>query len=284
MARPRRKLKWVKFWIDPLLDGTTRDELDPAQRGIFYDLILMAGRANAEEEDGWIIARRGSLPRLLNVDPDLLEAALLRCEEVGKIELNGDRVRVVNWERYNPSSSDIYRYDKEEPRNADQSEAPHIIGKLANATQLHRVEESRVEEIKSREEAEEIREEAENDDAAATATSEGTRSPELQRVVAEYEANIHPIHSPRLAEDIASYVEGPDAVPIQWWNKAIILACERNVRKWSYIKGIFENCKREGTVPGQPRSPPPGEGGRELTKDEREERYLGGEYGHLVTH
>jgi len=99
MARPRRKLRWVKFDIDNLLFGTTREELDVAERSIWYDLILLAGQAN---DDGWIIPPVGALPRILNAPEEVVTRAIEKCVEYGKVELGSDRLRLVNYTEYNP--------------------------------------------------------------------------------------------------------------------------------------------------------------------------------------
>ena len=34
------KRSWVKFLVDECLDGSIREELTPAERGVWYDLII----------------------------------------------------------------------------------------------------------------------------------------------------------------------------------------------------------------------------------------------------
>jgi len=102
MARPKRKLRWVKFDIDRLLFGTTREELTTAQRAIWYDLILLAGQAN---DDGWIIPPISALPRILKSRRRIVEAAIAKCIECGKLKLDetGHFVQVRSFTKYNPA-------------------------------------------------------------------------------------------------------------------------------------------------------------------------------------
>jgi len=172
MARPRRKLRWVKFDIDRLLFGTTREELEADERSVWYDLILLAGQAN---EDGWIIPPVRSLPRILNTSPELLERALAKCIEYGKIELDGDRVCVVNFRIYNPQ-----RWERQYYRN-DRN--------LVNS-----VENSTIEQNSSRKGPEESR----GDKKRIEKSREDAEEPEKpwQLVLRQYEQSFGPLGQP----------------------------------------------------------------------------------------
>lgn len=99
-GRRPAKPRWLKFHIDGLLFGTTREELTPAERSIWYDLILLAGRS--DPCNGWLQARIESIPRILKAPRSLVERALAKCAQHGKVQIEGDRVFVVNFDRYNP--------------------------------------------------------------------------------------------------------------------------------------------------------------------------------------
>lgn len=107
MGRPRRKLRWVKFDIDRLLMGTTREELPPAERSVWYDLILLAGQA---DDNGEIIPTIESLPRILNTPENVVKSALNLCERFGKIERNEDTIRLLNYEKYQPTRRELDSY------------------------------------------------------------------------------------------------------------------------------------------------------------------------------
>jgi len=42
--QPTRR-QWIKLWVEEWLGGTTRFELDPAERSVWADLLAMAGRS-----------------------------------------------------------------------------------------------------------------------------------------------------------------------------------------------------------------------------------------------
>lgn len=81
-------MKWIRLWIEETLTGTTFSELNAAQRGVWFSLLILAGRPPNE---GRIELRKGvgyGLEHLaydLQVEPDVLNDAILRLIEVGKV-------------------------------------------------------------------------------------------------------------------------------------------------------------------------------------------------------
>jgi hypothetical protein len=114
-------MKWIKLWTQETITGTTFTELDAAQRGIWFSLLLLAGRAPRE---GIVEARQGQgytvehLAGEINVDPDLILPTIKRLLEVKKISLLPKtqafpppklRLKVRNWKKY---QTEYARYRK----------------------------------------------------------------------------------------------------------------------------------------------------------------------------
>ena len=81
-------MRWIRLWTEETLTGTTFSELNAAQRGVWFSLLVLAGRAPNE---GRVELRKGIGYRLehlafdLQVEPDVLNDAILRLIEVGKV-------------------------------------------------------------------------------------------------------------------------------------------------------------------------------------------------------
>jgi len=114
--------RWVKMWVNECLDGTIRLDFTPDERGVWYDLIILAGRMR---QDGLIAAGPGMpYPRrwiagTLNITEELLESTLQKCFETGRISEDGDGLRIINWKMYQSE------YDRQKPyRDAKKKRLP----------------------------------------------------------------------------------------------------------------------------------------------------------------
>ena len=103
MAKSRWRRTWVKMWVAECLEGTIRFEFSPAERGVWYDLILLAGRCRIPG----IIAANENAPYphnyiagLLNIDPELLETTLEKCKKSERIIEDERGIALLNWEHY----------------------------------------------------------------------------------------------------------------------------------------------------------------------------------------
>ena len=97
-------MRWIKVWVKETLYGTTFQELGPAERGIWFSLLLLAA---SKTNHGLVEAREGVpyplevLAFELNTDTDTLKQSLARLQSVGKIErLPNGTISIVNWARY----------------------------------------------------------------------------------------------------------------------------------------------------------------------------------------
>lgn len=102
-----------------MLMGTTREELDPACRSVWIDLICLAGQSN---DHGHIIPHEESLPRILKVPKRTIDKALELCERHGKITRNDGQVVVVNFDKYHFRKHQTDAYCELEQFNSHNSE------------------------------------------------------------------------------------------------------------------------------------------------------------------
>lgn len=101
---PGWKKSWVKFWVDECLNGTVREELEPDERGVWYDLIIFSARCR---KPGIISANENqsiSRPRLaglLNIPPELLERTLKKAVDQKRIKIDEQGLlHILNWNKY----------------------------------------------------------------------------------------------------------------------------------------------------------------------------------------
>ncbi len=94
---------WVKFWVNQSLDGTIRTTLTPAERSVWYDLIMLAGNCRL---DGVISANETTpynhkfIASRLNIPLKLLETTLLKCIEAKRIFEDTTGIHIINWTKY----------------------------------------------------------------------------------------------------------------------------------------------------------------------------------------
>lgn len=102
---PRKRRQWIKLWTAESLRGSIRFDLTPAERGVWYDLLAMAGESRTP---GTIQATDGVpypwpwLAQTLNIPLELLEQTLdkLSSKKTKRIELNGDCIHITNFDYY----------------------------------------------------------------------------------------------------------------------------------------------------------------------------------------
>ncbi|MFQ5997097.1 MAG: phage replisome organizer N-terminal domain-containing protein [Dehalococcoidales bacterium] len=114
--------RWVKLWVNESLQGTIRFDLEPDERGVWYDLLVLAGQCQL---DGIIAAGLGRpyppnwLAGTLNISLELLERTLRKCEQSGKIEVDSYGIHILNWSKYQSE------YDRQRPYRQKKKEETH---------------------------------------------------------------------------------------------------------------------------------------------------------------
>jgi hypothetical protein len=82
---------WFPVWVDKWLFGSTRIELQPDERSVFFDLIVLS-----KKDDGYIRANKAvpylenQLCGFLNIAPELLKRTLEKCIKAKKIKKLAD--------------------------------------------------------------------------------------------------------------------------------------------------------------------------------------------------
>lgn len=112
---------WIKLWVAPWLDGTTRWEMSGSQRAFWVDLLAQAGRSRIAgvispgQVKGKLLGYPLAWFQSFQQDIDVM-ATLELFQSTGKIELInvGDRiaVKILNWEKYQPPLNGAERTKK----------------------------------------------------------------------------------------------------------------------------------------------------------------------------
>ena len=94
---------WVKMWVIDCLEGSIRWQLNPAERSVWYDLILFSALCRRpgiiSDKDGRPYPNEFIANRL-NIPITLFKETLKKCQEEGRIHEDSDGVHIVNWDRY----------------------------------------------------------------------------------------------------------------------------------------------------------------------------------------
>lgn len=94
---------WIKIWVAESLRGTMRFDFTPAERGVWYDLLALAGDGR---QDGLIAPGKDQkyplrwIAGTLNISPSLLHRTLEKCKTYSRIEVNDNGIRILNWNKY----------------------------------------------------------------------------------------------------------------------------------------------------------------------------------------
>jgi hypothetical protein len=112
---------WIKLWVAPWLDGTTRYEMSGSQRAFWIDLLAqgarsrIAGVISPGQVNGKLLGY--PLTWFQGFQPDIDVVATLELfQSTGKIERvnDGDRiaVKILNWDKYQPPLNGAERIKK----------------------------------------------------------------------------------------------------------------------------------------------------------------------------
>ena len=106
------KRRWFKLYSNECINGSIRWQLSPAERSVWYDLLAFS----AITSNIGLIADRDGKPlphsfiaNRLNIPVPLLESALKKCIEEGRIAEDETGIQIVNWSRYQSE------YDRQKP-------------------------------------------------------------------------------------------------------------------------------------------------------------------------
>ncbi|MEM5810146.1 MAG: phage replisome organizer N-terminal domain-containing protein [Candidatus Aenigmatarchaeota archaeon] len=110
--KERYSKDWIPLWIDKWLFGSTRLELEPAERSVWIDLIALGSKDNgfirANEEIGYLPQQ---LAGLLNIPLELLQRTIEKCKKNGKLQDLGNNIYYIsNWNKFQLSERQKRRF------------------------------------------------------------------------------------------------------------------------------------------------------------------------------
>ena len=97
-------MKWLKLYTTEWIEGSIRVDLEPSERSIWADLLVMAALSRNEGH----IERSAGIPYTIEqlaarfVAPvELVQSTIDKCVLEGRISRNGDdTLHIVNWDKY----------------------------------------------------------------------------------------------------------------------------------------------------------------------------------------
>lgn len=114
-------MRWIRLWTKETFYGTTFQELNAEERGIWFSLLVMAGLG--EPEEGKIQLRKGigypmdSLAIVLNSPTETVKIALKKLQEYKKILIDEKGIiAIISWEKY---QTEYARYRKDSRLDKD---------------------------------------------------------------------------------------------------------------------------------------------------------------------
>jgi len=134
-------MRYVKMFVSECLEGTIRFDFDPAERSVWYDLVILGGRMRVK---GLICARPGTpyphtwIAGVLNVPLELLEATLKKCEKTERVHENGDGIQILNWSKYQSEyqRQKHYRDAKKEREGIGGKKKGHTVPRCDGCGQI----------------------------------------------------------------------------------------------------------------------------------------------------
>ena len=125
-------LKFVKIWTDESLRGSIRKDMSPAQRSIWYELLLLAGKSRREgylEYSQGIPYTEADIARTLEVEESLVTESINICVGEGRLEIvDGKTYHITHWDAYQRTEEQrkaVYKARVE--RKAKSNEAHRIV-------------------------------------------------------------------------------------------------------------------------------------------------------------
>jgi len=101
--RGQAKMTWVKIHITGWLHGSIRWQLEPDERGVWADLIVLAGQClqggKICDNDGRPYPR-DYIANQLNISRELLDRTIAKCQAEGRIDDVDDVIIITNWKAY----------------------------------------------------------------------------------------------------------------------------------------------------------------------------------------
>jgi len=122
--RGQARMTWVKFHIAGWLHGSIRWQLDPAERGVWADIIVLAGErlmgGKICDNDGKAFPL-DFIASQLHIPLELFERTVDKCKKEGRIEVKDGVITIINWASYQSEYERQKQY-RQKPKEEDASE------------------------------------------------------------------------------------------------------------------------------------------------------------------
>ena len=120
--RGRSRMTWVKIYVTGWLHGSIRWQLEPDERGVWADLIVLAGQClqggKICDNDGKAFPRE-YIANQLNIPKELLDRTIAKCRREGRVDDRDDIIVLTNWKAYQSEYERQKQY-----RTKDENEDP----------------------------------------------------------------------------------------------------------------------------------------------------------------
>ena len=108
-------MKWVKFDIEGCISGSIRFDLTPAERSVWYELILLAGKSRNPgivQASSEIAYPLQFIANQLRISKSLLNSTIRKCQDEGRLVVDKSGIHITNWSRYQSDSERLKKYPK----------------------------------------------------------------------------------------------------------------------------------------------------------------------------
>ena len=122
---------WIKIFVTGWLHGSIRWQLEADERGVWADLIALAGECGQE---GAIIDNdkkpypRSFIASQFNIPQELLDRTIAKCRADGRLDDRDDQIIITNWKAYQSEYERQKPYRKKEEQDPDK----YIKGKYGH--------------------------------------------------------------------------------------------------------------------------------------------------------
>lgn len=204
--------------------------------GVWVNILILA---NESPERGKLLIS-SDIPMTLDdildelgIEADTLQIIWDSFINLGMIAINEETYEITNWNKRQFASDD--------PRERVKKHRAKKKETLQNVT-------SNVTEALPKRYSNVVDSDSDSDsDSESNINDEAELDKKWGSIFSLYSNNINASESPLTIEEMMSgdYL----GLPFDWWQQAIKIAGDRNVRKWSYVRGILNKSIKKGVSP-----------------------------------
>jgi DnaD/phage-associated family protein len=233
-------MRWVKLHTQETLFGTTRRELEPAERSLWFDFLCLAGDS---PEPGVICVAPaipytdGQLCDVLNVPPALLARATAKMLDAGKLERRGNCYAITNWTRY---QADYERVRQHRERVTKVTPTPAVTKVTAPPDQTRQEEDKTV--------------------VSTAATGGGDALHLGPKNPAKHYQEVADLHASTFGPVTTAVAEVLNDIageyPLLHIGEAFKEAVAHDAKSLAYVRAILKRWRQDGYKAGQPAGKP----------------------------